>query len=318
MQGSWKNCSVRSQAVEQSLVALLVFEIVLGLLGNAIALWTFYFHVKIWKPHTIYLFNLVIADVLLMVGLPFRIDFFLRQKQWFFGDAFCRAMLFLLALNRTGSIAFLTAVAVDRYFKVIHPHSKTQVTSSRTAKWMSCFIWLLDIAFTLPILTSSKMAVNTTGCRSFHLHPSHSFGAIWHDVVFFAGFLIPFGLILFCTIAIVKKLRERHMEKQPRMQKAVATLAAVVVVFVICFMPSNLARALVLILQKSDNCHHFSVAVNVFDVAICLTYLNSAMDPIVYCFSSPTFRYSYKRALQSMRRKTLGPQIIDPSKDSES
>ncbi|XP_069463942.1 12-(S)-hydroxy-5,8,10,14-eicosatetraenoic acid receptor [Ambystoma mexicanum] len=317
MPGRWRNCSVSSETLGEWLVALFIFEIILGLLGNAIALWTFYSQVKIWKPYTIYLFNLVIADMLLMVCLPFLIDFFLHGKQWFFGDIFCRTMLFFLAFNRTGSIAFLTAVAVDRYFRVIHPKSKINRITSQMAKVVAILIWVLVVTFSVPILTTFQLDENTTECQSFHLRATHSATAIWHEFVFFAEFFVPFALLLFCTIAIVKRLRDRNMGKQAKVQRAVALLAAVVVLFVVCFMPSILARVAVLVLQRMGGCAAFSVAVNGFDVAIGLTFLNSAMDPVVYCFSSPTFRYSYKRALNTVRRMQLGPKTFDATKDSD-
>lgn len=96
---------------------VLTIDVVLGLLGNLVALWIFCFKLKTWNPNTLFLFNLVIADFLALVSLPLRIDALLR-RHWVFGDGLCRINLFLMFSNRTASIALMTVVAIYRYFKV--------------------------------------------------------------------------------------------------------------------------------------------------------------------------------------------------------
>lgn len=96
---------------------VLIVDVILGLLGNVVALWIFCFKLKSWNPNNLFLFNLVIADFLALVSLPLRIDALLR-RQWLFGDAMCRINLFLMFSNRSASIALMTVVAFYRYFKV--------------------------------------------------------------------------------------------------------------------------------------------------------------------------------------------------------
>lgn len=96
---------------------LLMVDVILGLLGNVVALWIFSFKLKSWNPNNLFLFNLVIADFLALVSLPLRIDALLR-RHWVFGDAMCRINLFLMFSNRSASIALMTVVAFYRYFKV--------------------------------------------------------------------------------------------------------------------------------------------------------------------------------------------------------
>ncbi|XP_065256480.1 12-(S)-hydroxy-5,8,10,14-eicosatetraenoic acid receptor [Emys orbicularis] len=316
-------CSVYNEPVEIAMNILLILEFGLGLTSNAIALWTFYFRLKIWKPHAVYLLNLVIADVLLNICLPFRLALALRFsiiETWDYRELLCSVILFALSLSQAVSIAFLTAVALDRYFRVVHPNNKTSSLTARNAKVIACLVWLLAIGLTVEILVAPRP--KTSECRSFTLQGEANFYSIWHVIVFFLEFLVPFGLILFCTVGIVRKLKKspRDLSSQPKLRKAMLLVIAVVVVFGVCFLPSVLGRVLVYILQSFESCAAFRFAVNVFDVTICWTYLNSALDPIVYCFSSPTFRSSYRKIINSLRvrRNEVEPQSLDISKDSES
>lgn len=96
---------------------VLTVDVILGILGNVVSLWIFCFKVKAWNPNNLFLFNLVIADFLVLVSLPLRIDALLR-RHWVFGDGICRINLFLMFTNRSASIALMTVVAIHRYFKV--------------------------------------------------------------------------------------------------------------------------------------------------------------------------------------------------------
>lgn len=89
------NCSRHSDAVEGTVAVLLALECGLGPLGNVVALWTFAFRLKACKPYAVYLLNLVAADLLLAVCLPFHAAFYLRHKTWPLGHASCRGLLFL-------------------------------------------------------------------------------------------------------------------------------------------------------------------------------------------------------------------------------
>lgn len=155
------NCSAPSVAVEVSVATLLLLECGLGLLGNAVALWTFFFRLKVWKPYAVYLLNLVVADLLLTFCLPFHAAFYLRRKAWRSVHASCQTLLFLQVLGRGVGIAFLTAVAMDRYFRVVHPWLKVNLLSPRAAWGVSGFVWLLLLG-----LMHQSLFISEAACPS--------------------------------------------------------------------------------------------------------------------------------------------------------
>ncbi|XP_020826072.2 LOW QUALITY PROTEIN: 12-(S)-hydroxy-5,8,10,14-eicosatetraenoic acid receptor [Phascolarctos cinereus] len=309
------NCSLHNSLVEISIATLLILEFALGLLGNAIALWSFTFNLKVWKPHAVYLLNLVIADLLLSVCLPFQITFYLMHKKWDLGRTACCILTFLLSLSRTSSIAFLTAVALDRYLRVAHPRFKINSFSTHAAKVISALVWLLVVGLVHPSLVASMIEKNATECHSFYPMEDVTFGSTWQEVMFYLQFLLPFSLILFCNIGIIKILQQRlrDQDKQPKLQKSMVLVTIVVVLFGICFLPSFLARIFMTTLQRSKSCRTLQVMVHTCDVTNSFTYLNSVLNPVVYCFSNPVFRYSYRKVFTTIRgeRKELQPQGFD-------
>ncbi|XP_058591882.1 12-(S)-hydroxy-5,8,10,14-eicosatetraenoic acid receptor [Neofelis nebulosa] len=307
------NCSRHSDAVEATVAVLLALECGLGLLGNVVALWTFAFRLKVRKPYAVYLLNLVAADLLLAVCLPFHAAFYLSHKTWPLGHASCRGLLFLQVLSRGAGIAFLTAVAVDRYFRVVHPRLRVNLLSPRAAWGVSGCVWLLPLG-----LSHRSLLVSEAECPGLEPRGELSLSALWQEALFSAQFVLPFGLILFCNARIVRILRGRlrDPDRQPQLQRARALVTVVVVLFAACFLPSFLARVLVAVSRGVGGCRVLGAMVHVSDVTNGLTYLQSGLNPAVYCFSNPAFRRSYRRVFNTLRgrgREVEAPGDINDS-----
>ncbi|XP_068110534.1 hydroxycarboxylic acid receptor 2-like [Hyperolius riggenbachi] len=277
---------------------VLIVTFLLGLILNGFALWAFCFHVKEWKSSTVYLFNLSLADFLLIICLPFRTDYYLKHMRWTYGDAPCRFMLFMLAMNRTGSILFLTLIALDRYIRVVHPYSKINSMSSKLATIVACTVWLATILLAIYIF----MKVHTGGanqyCDSFMVCPA---GSRKHDLLYVLMFFLPFCVVLLCTGSIIWRLGQRNLDKNAKIKKAVKCITVVAVLFSVCYLPSVWTRIEVLRLQatpEGDKCSTYKTADTAFYIAVCFTYMNSMCNPLVYYFSSPSFRQFYLKIMK--------------------
>ncbi|XP_030075177.1 hydroxycarboxylic acid receptor 1 [Microcaecilia unicolor] len=292
-------CVFEGALLSYFLPPFLIVEFVLGSLGNGIALWGFGFHIKSWKSSTVYLFNLAVADFLLIICLPLRTDYYLRRSNWLYGDLPCRLVLFMLAMNRAGSIFFLTLVAVDRYFRVVHPHHKLNSISNKAAAGVACLIWLLAIAGTSYLLPSSHLTPDSAGsvhCDSFTVC---SQVVVWHDILFLLEFFLPLGIVLYCSYKIIWRLRQRQLDKRAKMQTAVRFVTVVAVVFIMCFLPSVAARLHILRLSgRTSSCKALQSADTAFYITVNFTYINSVLDPLVYYVSSPSFRAFYLKIFQ--------------------
>ncbi|XP_020793923.1 hydroxycarboxylic acid receptor 2-like [Boleophthalmus pectinirostris] len=297
-------CAFNGTTLSTVLPPLLISEFVLGSLGNGLALWIFCFYLKPWKSSTVLLFNLAMADFLLILVLPFRASYYLSQMEWRFGTSFCNVCLFMLAMNRSGSTLFLMAIALDRYMRVVHPHHPVNFLSLSKAMCGAGVLWLLAISMAVHIFTLKHS--NTTYCQSLSLPETELPGILtWQKVAFLFSFYMPFLVIVFCTVSITSHLRGRQIAQQVKTKKALHFLIVVVVLFVVCFLPSNIAQVImwyrinqaVLTLSQNQVCVVVEDLTTVFTFTISLTYLNSVLDPLVYYFSSPAIKNICRRAL---------------------
>ncbi|XP_072103636.1 hydroxycarboxylic acid receptor 2-like [Mobula birostris] len=281
---------------------VIIIAFILGLVGNTIAFWIFCVHVKSRKPSIVYSLNLLIADTLLICFLPFRADYFLRGKDWIFGDGLCRVNVFMIFLNRISSVFFLMVIAIDRYFKVVHPLNKVNRISTRCAVMIAGGLWIVAVAICLHLLIDKHHFEqhNVTNCEPFSINRALSPTAIWTDFIFiFFKFLSPVSVILFSTSSVIWRLRQMEAGMRAKYKRTVKLVIAVAAVFVICFLPTSVAVVAVLVtkLRNPLDCKSYRTAVNIFYNTLFITYLNSVVNPIIYCFSTSQFKDGLEKAL---------------------
>ncbi|XP_067467055.1 hydroxycarboxylic acid receptor 3-like [Thunnus thynnus] len=311
-------CDFNGTLLGSMLPPLLITEFVLGVLGNGLALWIFCFHMKPWKSSTVLFFNLAMADFLLSLALPFRASYYISGIKWMFGDPFCNFCLFMLAMNRSGSAFFLMAIALDRYMRVVHPHHPINYLSVSKAVCGAVALWLLTVSMTAHVFTLEHN--NTDKCESFMIKAASDYSLTWHKFAFLFSFYMPLLVMVFCTVRIIVHLRGRQLAQNPKIKKALCAITVVLVLFIICFLPSNIVQLLIWIktekeaktLLKSDICPAMEYLTSVFYITISMTYLNTVLDPVVYYFSSSVFKNFCRKALhlpqsavaESTERKT--------------
>uniref|UniRef100_A0A8C1TXK5 G-protein coupled receptors family 1 profile domain-containing protein n=1 Tax=Cyprinus carpio TaxID=7962 RepID=A0A8C1TXK5_CYPCA len=308
MNNSSMCCTYETPMLDQYLPPVMFTEFIMGLMGNVLVLSMFFFHRDTWKPNSIYLAHLALADSLVLFCLPFRADYYRRGKDWVYGDAFCRILLFLLAANRAAGIFFLTAVAVDRYLKIVHPLNRINRMGLTYAMRVSVGLWGLIIAMTVYLLTDEHFYYlnNHTQCESFNICFGNNSRFNWHNVFYVIQFFVPTAIVIYCTTCITWQLKSKTVDKQGKIKRAVQFILAVAAVFIICFFPSNISRIAMYVLKLWYNeCHYFREANDAFKTSVCFTYFNSVLNPIVYYFSSPAFSGSFRKIYMRLLGKKI-------------
>ncbi|XP_076007088.1 hydroxycarboxylic acid receptor 3-like [Genypterus blacodes] len=300
-------CNFTGTLLINMMPPVLFLQFVFGVLGNGLALWIFIFHMRPWKSSTVLLFNLALADFLLNMALPFRASYYYSGIEWRFGNALCLITLFMLALNRSGSTFFLMVIALDRYIRVVHPHHPINSLSLFKAACGAAVLWLLTVSMTLHVLMIQR--AHPTICESFTVETAGSLNLSWHKFAFLFSFFLPLLVILFCTIRIVGHLKGRQLGQQAKIKKALCFITIVAVIFIVCFLPSNITEIVIWVqtsqLISSEVCAAVDFPTTVFYITISLTYLNSMLDPVLYYFSSSTFKNICRKAVNLKQVNTI-------------
>lgn len=184
----------------------------------------------------------------------------------------------------------------------------------RHAAFVSLFVWTLVIGPRVPMLAYNhiKGSGANTQCFFFTSYKEASRAIVVlvgvHRILTVLEFIVPMAMLLFCSVRIFRFLRRRQMGKPEKVRKAMHVCVAIVAVFTVCFLPTTVTTVGVWVIRsyRPGDCASFYTFTQLTIVSLGLNFLNSALDPIVYVFSSSTFRralcISLRRILRRERR----------------
>ncbi|NXM42976.1 PAR2 protein, partial [Gymnorhina tibicen] len=277
-----------------------IFVFIIGLPSNAMALWVFFFRTKKKHPAVIYMVNLALADLLFVVWFPLKISYHLNGNNWLFGEGLCKVFVGFFYGNMYCSILFMTCLSVQRYWVVVNPivHSKKK---SEIALAISIAIWILILLGTIPLYLVNQTAyisnLNITTC-----HDVLPENVLAHDMFnYFLSlaiglFLIPAIITAVAYILMIKTLSASIVDVSTgkKRKRAVKLIIVVLSMYLICFTPSNVLIIVHYSLLKAYSQSHLYVW---YITALCLSTLNSCIDPFIYYYISKDFRDNLKYAV---------------------
>ncbi|XP_004678255.1 PREDICTED: proteinase-activated receptor 2 [Condylura cristata] len=281
---------------------------VIGLPSNGMALWVFLFRSKKKHPAVIYMANLALADLLSVIWFPLKIAYHINGNNWTYGESLCKVLIGFFYGNMYCSILFMTCLSVQRYWVImnpmVHPRKKANI-----AIGISLGIWLLILLVTIPLYvvkqTSYIPTLNITTCHDV-LPEEVLVGDMFNYFLSLAigVFLFPAILTASTYVLMIRTLRSSAMDEnsEKKRHRAVKLIITVLAMYLICFTPSNLLLVVHYFLIKSRGQSHIYAA---YIVALCLSTLNSCIDPFVYYFVSQDFRDHAKNALLCRSVRTV-------------
>lgn len=118
---------------------------------------------------------------------------------------------------------------------------------------------------------------------------------------FFLGFAIPLGLILVFYILVIFKLKtvgpkNKSKEKKKSHRKVTRLVLTVITVYICCWLPYWITQLALIFTPPGKTQENVMIAI--FLLAGCLSYSNSAMNPVLYAFLSENFKKSFLKACQ--------------------
>ncbi|XP_068596683.1 proteinase-activated receptor 4 [Brachionichthys hirsutus] len=265
---------------------LLVF--VVGLPSNLLVLWVLVFRTEP-LPSVTLLVNLTVADVLLLLALPFRMAYHFRGNRWELGEPLCRVVTAVFYGNMYGSVLVLALVSVDRYLALVRPFRALVLRGRRTSLYMTAAVWTVVLAAMLPLLVSRQTyfldELQITTCHdALPEEEQQTYFLPYFATLFTLCFLLPFAVMLFCNGAVLRSL----LTEGRRYAHAIRVIVLVLLVSIVCLLPSNV----LLLLTYADSWldgDGEDIYVP-YMVSLAVSTFNSCVDPFIFYFISVEFR----------------------------
>ncbi|TRY64929.1 hypothetical protein DNTS_024615 [Danionella cerebrum] len=291
---------------------ILVFCV--GLPTNAMAIWVFLFRTKKKNPSSIFMANLALADLLFVIWIPLKIAYHFNGNNWIHGEALCKVLVGFFYGNMYCSTSFIACISVQRCWAIVHPLSQ-QKRNNKMAVGVSLSVWIVVWAITVPLyLYDQTVKVTNLDIVTCHdvTRPSQSlFPCIYFLTMGVVGFVVP---CVICIVAYVQMLRalKNSMTDAGLVQKrrkAVILVVTVMVMFLVCFTPSSIMVIVhyALLLNGYRNSSY-----GFYITTLCLTSLNSCVDPFVYYFISDDFREHVRNTFLCRSERTV-QRMRDPT-----
>ncbi|KAL7853392.1 hypothetical protein AOLI_G00202360 [Acnodon oligacanthus] len=282
-----------------------IFIFVVGLPTNAMALWVFLFRTKKKHPASILMANLALADLLFIVWLPLKITYHFNGNDWTFGEPLCKVLVGFFYGNMYCSTIFIACISVQRYWTVVHPLSRK--LSSRVTVCVCVCVWVVFWLLTVPLYlydqTVKILNLNTTTCHDVNRRNETHFPVGYFLTMGTVGYGVPCVVCIVSYLLTFRSLRRSVIDasSNKKKRKAIVLMVTVLVMFLVCFTPSNIMLMVhYSLLGVEDQNDVYSI----YMVALCLGSLNSCLDPFVYYYISEEFRDHVKNSLMCRSERT--------------
>lgn len=279
------------------------FIFILGLIGNGMVVAVLFKYKQSMAVTEIYILHLAIADILLILTLPFWAA--KSMYGWVFGTAMCKLIGASLRINFYCGIFLLACISFERYLSIVHAIQMYNKRKTISVTVSCLLVWSLCLYITIPdfILLESKFDDRSNSSLCIHNYDFQS-AKYWRIATRFfyhiVGFFIPLLVMIYCYALIIRTLRHSHGFQK---QKAIHVIIAVVIAFFLCWMPYNLILFIDTLYEfkfiKPDCDTESGIDISLA-VTICLGYFHSCLNPVLYAFVSVKFRNKFLELLNSV------------------
>uniref|UniRef100_A0A8C1TLT6 Trace amine-associated receptor 2-like n=1 Tax=Cyprinus carpio TaxID=7962 RepID=A0A8C1TLT6_CYPCA len=300
----------RLTVVKGAMYVLMVLMILTTVFGNLLIIISISYFKQLQSPTHLIVRSLAASDCLLgSLVMPYSM---VRSVEgcWYLGDFVCEVHSSLDMSFCISSILHLSLISVDRYMAICDPLRYRMRVTNNTVTAFIIFIWLFSVVYSFSVVFSGitadglEMLILQTYCvGSCVVFFNKQWGIVCPILTFFLPGMIMSSLylkILYVAQKHAKVMSERvtggmksqssaHRERKAAktLSKAAKTLAIVMGVFYLCWLPFFTATAI-------DPFLNFVTPVDVFDALVWFGYFNSTCNPLIYGFFYPRFQKAFK------------------------
>ncbi|XP_032702899.1 LOW QUALITY PROTEIN: kiSS-1 receptor [Lontra canadensis] len=286
----------------------------LGLAGNSLVIFVICRHKQMRTVTNFYIANLAATDVtFLLCCVPFTALLY-PLPAWVLGDFMCKFVNYMQQVSVQATCATLTAMSVDRWYVTVFPLRALHRRTPRLALAVSLGIWVGSAAVSAPVLALHRLS---PGPRTYcnEVFPSRALERAFALYNLLALYLLPLAATCACYGAMLRHLgrpaaTDSSLQGQLLAERAGAVrakvsrlVAAVVLLFAACWGPIQLFLVLQAV-GPAGAWHPRSYAAYALKTwAHCMSYSNSALNPLLYAFLGSHFRQAFRRVCPCAPRR---------------
>ncbi|XP_062984023.1 proteinase-activated receptor 3 [Elgaria multicarinata webbii] len=264
--------------------AVYIAVVLIGVPSNAIILWMLFFRIRSVRTAIFYT-NLAISDFLFCFMLLFKIIYHLNDNNWIFGEAMCRITTAIFFGNMYCSTLLLTCISISRYVAIVHPFTYRNLPKRPLATLACGIVWIIVFLYMLPlVIMKQSYKIKQLGIYTCHdVHNSCETLSPFQHYYFISlavfGFVIPLCIVIFCYVSIIRTLKAYKQKWLWYIKVCLLILS----IFAVCYTPSNV----ILIAHHVNSYYYSKDSLYIFyPIALCLSSLNSCLDPFLYFLMS--------------------------------
>nr|CAH8848163.1 unnamed protein product [Trichobilharzia regenti] len=280
--------------------------IIFSTVGNSIVILTVVRSTAMRTITNLFISNLAASDLLMtFVAAPVTPIVF-HMKSWKLPEFLCKLLPVTMGVSVYVSTLTSTAIAADRYLVIVHPF-RTRM-SQLICGLIIAGVWLISVLISLPlgIYTIIKIDAknNEPSCIETWPHPLSR--PIYAVITFILQFVAPCMIISLCyyrvscvlrsrgstKIGCGPKSREKEELEVKRNRRTNQMLIAMVVIFVVCWIPLNVLWVVADIIgEVVENSVHFH---NTFILCHMIAMSSAVYNPFLYAWLNNNFRQELK------------------------
>ncbi|XP_027867939.1 C-X-C chemokine receptor type 3-like [Xiphophorus couchianus] len=287
---------------------------VVGILGNGLLLGVLMKSRKVWSTTDILILHRAVADILLLVTLPFWAVASASDAGWVFGTFFCKVAGSVFTMNFYCGIFLLVCISVS-YLLSILPSTKEFMKKKPWVVQACCVVvWILSILLSVPdwnfLESVTDSRGNTTVCvRNYAKRDldgtSYKIVARW--LYHILSFLFPSVVLVLCYLCILWQLRcgTRGFQKQRTFKVIIAIMA----VFFLCWTPFNITLLMDTVEISNSSATQCGTQTSLDRALIAtsvLALIHCCLNPVLYFFLD----VKYRQQLMSMWTKTSDSSVF--------
>ncbi|XP_073340749.1 free fatty acid receptor 2-like [Pagrus major] len=302
------------EVFSEVLLSVYIIAFLIGLPANLLALYAF--SVKIHTkplPSDILLLNLTVSDLLFLINLPLKMHEAASGMTWNLPDYLCSITSFIFFCTINTSSLLLAAVSVVRYIGVAFPIAYHQLQKPVYALVTSAVIWLISAAHSSIVLITvhhpDLAHKNFTVCyENFTTQQLKVLLPVRLEASVVLC-LIPLLICVFCYLRCILILYSRPRISKMQKQKAIGMASGTLAVFLICVLPFSVSHFVGFFQGESPRWRYYTLLLSTF---------NTCIDPIIFYFSSSSFRCNSEKSIFRKRAPGVQQQTASSNLDQNS